>query len=501
MMQLTSTELEHLLTDELSYEIESRGEEPKDTVKDKRVQLRKLIKKQAREKDTFYEPIAEEVDNDQITLVTKFIQNVANELVQTKGNIKPRDRRKWETRLTHHLNRVNRWKHNTNAQGSSAVSKEELEKKSKMIKSEINRLLSLLDLAEDNEDELTDDENKVNNDVQVNNEIDNGNVDNPIVRSVQNNEANVFNSECGTGNTRNNSIVNFSDTINVRSNNDHRNNPMVRNKVVRDAKTHKWGIKFSADQGSISLEYFLEQVDLKRISKGLTWDDVFPSVSDLLEGTAYTWYLANYKKMISWYEFEMRIRQAFSFDNFNVQLWRQCLNYKQQPHERVIEYVSKMKLMFNRLPSSMPMHMQVDTVLMNMLPEIRDRLNMTEFNNIDILEEWMLKAESQMQVTRLVSNEYNNYNTQKPRVMNRNFDRLKIREVTYRNPHSGNNQTNHKLALTAGTSGQNDHNRNSKHVYCFKCGKPGFTIITCSCNKQIQVNEKAQSELKVLLSK
>lgn len=160
-----------------------------------------------------------------------------------------------------------------------------------------------------------------------------------------------------------------------------------------------------------------------------------------------------------------------------------------------------MKLMFNRLPSSMPMHMQVDTVLMNMLPEIRDRLNMTEFNNIDILEEWMLKAESQMQVTRLVSNEYNNYNTQKPRVMNRNFDRLKIREVTYRNPHSGNNQTNHKLALTAGTSGQNDHNRNSKHVYCFKCGKPGFTIITCSCNKQIQVNEKAQSELKVLLSK
>lgn len=286
MMQLTSTELEHLLTDELSYEIESRGEEPKDTVKDKRVQLRKLIKKQAREKDTFYEPIAEEVDNDQITLVTKFIQNVANELVQTKGNIKPRDRRKWETRLTHHLNRVNLWKHNTNAQGSSAVSKEELEKKSKMIKSEINRVLSLLDLAEDNEDELTDDENKVNNDVQVNNEIDNGNVDNPIVRSVQNNEANVFNSECGTGSTRNNSIVNFSDTINVRSNNDHRNNPMVRNKVVRDAKTHKWGIKFSADQGSISLEYFLEQVDLKRISKGLTWDDVFPSVSDLLEGTA-----------------------------------------------------------------------------------------------------------------------------------------------------------------------------------------------------------------------
>lgn len=98
----------------------------------------------------------------------------------------------------------------------------------------------------------------------------------------------------------------------------------------------------------MSVESILEQVELKRKCRGLSPKDVFSGIYELLVGGARKWYLANHKQKKIWFEFEYRITQAYGNETQDISMWRDVLSRQQQRGERVIYYITKMKLLFNQ---------------------------------------------------------------------------------------------------------------------------------------------------------
>lgn len=78
---------------------------------------------------------------------------------------------------------------------------------------------------------------------------------------------------------------------------------------------HKWGIKFSGKEGTLSPMDFINRISDYQLSKHVTDEELFSSFSDLLEGHAYTWFRSlrnlGVKAPCTWVDLKGKLLQDF----------------------------------------------------------------------------------------------------------------------------------------------------------------------------------------------
>lgn len=427
--QLSSTEVGFLRDEELQYEIEARGGVAQPLVENRRKQLRKLIQKQRRGSII---PEVVKVEPNQATMaqVDLGLNDLTIIINRLQGVQVLKERARIETRLTHYMSRVKTWNEDV----------EEIKDRKENTLAQIATLFQKLDDAIkmvtghsfESEEENSDFENEVHdedNHSEAGSEHSNHReVVHEIVPNVME-EARPNNVE---------------PVVRVEENrvNDIPNVVCCQNNQVerKDPKMYNWNLKFSGDENSMSIETFLEQIEMKRRNKALNHKEIFSGIPELLIGGARKWYLANYKQITTWFEFQYRITQAYGNESQNIIMWRDVLNRQQQRGERVIDYVTKMRLLFNRLPVPMRESMMIDTLKANVLPMYRDRLNLERCTTVDDVEEIMLLVERSHQSYHAIDYE------SEWRDPNENRDRRYQRPENQRHYNSRNNEMRHVSA-------------------------------------------------------
>lgn len=153
-----------------------------------------------------------------------------------------------------------------------------------------------------------------------------------------------------------------------------------------DPKIYQWKLKFSGETDTMSIESFLGQLDMKRIARNLSWDEIFVCAVDLFEGTAQIWYQLHRREFNNWEELVMGLRNAFREHNYYTLLWKEIMNRLQGSTETVISYVSKMRVLFNRLAQPAPEQMQINVIIANASSKFQEMLNFVPCRTLAELE-------------------------------------------------------------------------------------------------------------------
>ncbi|KAI5724920.1 hypothetical protein M8J77_008767 [Diaphorina citri] len=295
--KLGTNDVHYLLKDELDFEIRLRQGNPRDLVSDKRIQLRRLINAERSgtlERST--DPI--NVSEAEIKRVQDEVEKLQVKVDNFTGSYHSTEYARLDVRLVHYSTRVSLW----NSEDPEYVAtKENL----------LQIIYSLLRTLDDRADEVAPEDvalptNSESLAVNVPSVADNQPPrDNsspiiPISRQPpdQGNEPLQPRVEYETIPQRRNSWTSESYTTSrglEQTRTSVLANPINRsNTATFNPKLYQWRLRFSGEPGTMSVESFLDQLDMKRIARHLSWTDIFPSIGDLFQDTALVWYQTNW---------------------------------------------------------------------------------------------------------------------------------------------------------------------------------------------------------------
>lgn len=389
---IASKALNALMSEELAYEIKRRGAEPKASVDEKRKQLRKLLREQRRGSLGQVEKVEENISIEEINRIQRTIAGIKQSIEELLDKDVMKHSEKFETRITHYMNRIETWTGDLeNLEDTKDECRVTLKECLEVLDAKTDRIEEEnleSDYEESNDENEQEDvmSNEVNVSPRIVPEYPRSNI-NEIPRRISNVRHQVESEERIP---RTQSINNLVNRIEVSRYNDQPLQPTI---TSRDEKLYKWNLKYSGNPSGMSVQYFLEQVEIKRRCRGLSHHQVFMNFHELVSESAALWHTANHKHFNSWYELECKLRQAFSNEEQNIQMWQEVLNYKQGKGEKVIDYISKIKILFDRLPEKMNMVMKVDTIKMNALPKFKERLQQMNHVTVEDVEDAMLTIE------------------------------------------------------------------------------------------------------------
>lgn len=154
---------------------------------------------------------------------------------------------------------------------------------------------------------------------------------------------------------------------------------------VRKSKPiYQWQINFSGEKG-LSLNDFLDQVEMMAYSEGYRDRDLFESILHLLSGRAYAWYREIYRTLRSWEEFKRAIRQEFLPEDYEHMLRWEIDNRSQGKDESFSSYLTAMKRLFTCLEHPLSEREQLYAVRRGLQYSYAMNLATCEVNSLDQL--------------------------------------------------------------------------------------------------------------------
>lgn len=154
----------------------------------------------------------------------------------------------------------------------------------------------------------------------------------------------------------------------------------------RDLMLYKWGLKFTGDDQDQPLCSFLAQVEDRAMSRRISKDDLFQSVSEILGGTALVWYRSKRNVIKSWEELVAGLRKTFLDPDYDHQLMEEIRRRTQGPQESIAIYIARMQALFSRLSEPISEEQKLAIIKRNVKKEYRALLPLTSFHNIEELE-------------------------------------------------------------------------------------------------------------------
>ncbi|KAI5709947.1 hypothetical protein M8J75_004366 [Diaphorina citri] len=387
--KLGTNDVHYLLQDELDFEIRLRQGNPRDLVSDKRIQLRRLINAERSgtlERST--DPI--NVSEAEIKRVQDEVEKLQVKVDNFTGSYHSTEYARLDVRLVHYSTRVSLW----NSEDPEYVAtKENL----------LQIIYSLLRTLDDRADEVAPEDvalptNSESLAVNVPSVADNQPPrDNsspiiPISRQPpdQGNEPLQPRVEYETIPQRRNSWTSEGYTTSrglEQTRTSVLANPINRsNTATFNPKLYQWRLRFSGEPGTMSVESFLDQLDMKRIARHLSWTDIFPSIGDLFQDTALVWYQANRRDFACFSDLVQSLRASFREPNYDILLWKEIMNRHQGPNESVISYLSKLRMLFERLKDQVTVATQITIIITNALPKYQEMLNFVNCETMRDLE-------------------------------------------------------------------------------------------------------------------
>ena len=147
----------------------------------------------------------------------------------------------------------------------------------------------------------------------------------------------------------------------------------------------KWGLKFSGG-GKEDSEEFLRKIRDGRQLLGLTDRELFDSLPFFLEGVALNWYRNSRWRWNDFREFEFFWRGRFTDPDFQFTLYLEIRNRTQHQKEKVSDFLTNLKCMFDRMDPQLEEDKQIDIAVRNMLPRFQIAFANIVFQNWAHLE-------------------------------------------------------------------------------------------------------------------
>lgn len=406
--------VEHLVTEELAYEITVRGVVPDTIVRERRTQLRNLVKAKAKGSvvnDPQYFPVTQEIVN----ALGKQVQILGHAIDEWTPAERKNKAARMETRLNHYLYRAMNFPDDD----------ENVKTLKEQILSLIQTAVNLLDESlVDPEPEDVGAANNLAHDTQdeegtqvAEGEIPVGGDVIPSGSPAINPTPHYIEDSLGEGGTRLNLSYQTRFGTQVPQFGLNRTSPIsskpgilkktlthpeeiVERKLNEfgtsrryQLKAHQWGLKFSGEPNTLSVHSFLERLELKLRVHQTTWDVILQNISDLLEGVAYSWYLSRIDDFSDWRDFQGQLIEAFGIPNYQAHTLRKIANTKQGPNESVTSYMSTMRILFRRCPEPLSTDMQVSLVIGGSLPKYQDLLVIPPLATLDEVEHMLKRLE------------------------------------------------------------------------------------------------------------
>lgn len=130
----------------------------------------------------------------------------------------------------------------------------------------------------------------------------------------------------------------------------------------------------------------------------LTDIDVKRSLRDLLSGPALDWFQVHESNLHSWLDVKIGLKRNYAPLNADLKLKQLMFTLKQQPDEKVMHFISKMRKFNSELQRPLSDLELVDLVKANLHPDFVVHVQMSNILEIDILEDVCVKFEQALQL-------------------------------------------------------------------------------------------------------
>lgn len=268
----------------------------------------------------------------------------------------------------------------------------------------------------------------------------------------------------------------------------------AQHEMERPIKTpvEKWKIEFRGDAQGLSLNDFLARVELNARSGGISSTQLFWSIHHLLEGPAASWYRGNYREFKNWDELVSGMRREFLPRNYNFLLREEISNRVQQKSEKLSNFITDLKLLFQKVHPPLEEDYKLYIVKKNMLPEYAFKIctayTPTLNHLVDVckdLDETKIlmdrRSATSMVETSLMEPSCFNLPKQKDIHFRRTFgEERRVSEMTQ----SYNEIDAIQQVMRCWNCHQSGHSFKTceierQHLFCFYCGMPEVTTRSC----------------------
>lgn len=246
-----------------------------------------------------------------------------------------------------------------------------------------------------------------------------------------------------------------------------------------------WNLKFTGKPGEISFITFIEQVEERRKSRGVTKAMLFTDAVDFFSDDAYTWYKLVKNFAVDWDSLVELMKEQFLPENFDRDLFEDIKKRTQGVNESIGLYVASMIGLFGKMRTPVADMTQLEIILERIDPYYHPFLAFAEINSVTQLLVFCRKLDFK----RGLAKSY---------VPPPSKRKSLIPELAYASGTSSVASTSSRSSLLevdkagtdtrtanfkcfncdkAGHIARNCSEARAKH--CFKCGKKGFTVKTC----------------------
>lgn len=130
---------------------------------------------------------------------------------------------------------------------------------------------------------------------------------------------------------------------------------------------NQWNIKFSGEDGGLSLSEFLGEVELFAESEQFTSRELFSSAVHLFSGFARKWFKANYSQLSSWEELVHALKQEFQPEYYDYLLLAEIDSRLQGKEENFSSFYAEMVILFGKLNTPLSEHHKLFLLKKNMV--------------------------------------------------------------------------------------------------------------------------------------
>nr|CAI5832923.1 unnamed protein product [Callosobruchus analis]CAI5845815.1 unnamed protein product [Callosobruchus analis] len=228
----------------------------------------------------------------------------------------------------------------------------------------------------------------------------------------------------------------------------------------------RWNLKYD---GISSVNSFLERIEELRLSRGISKTRLLQSAPELFTKDALLWYRMS--EFSNWDDLVQQLRAAFQPFDYEFTLMEEIRRRSQGAQEKVISYVSVMENLFKRLSQRPPEEERVKIIRRNLLPHIQTQLSLhTTYTIAELIRLARSVEETEWRVQRFCPPPTNPRNLVEP-------------EMAYRRPqHVAAISSAHSRArpATSAQASEATPQPDRPPSNCWNCGKPGHKFNRCS---------------------
>lgn len=243
----------------------------------------------------------------------------------------------------------------------------------------------------------------------------------------------------------------------------------------------KWDVQFSGDS-KVSLVSFIERVKELKEARGVSNEELFVSAVDLFTGPALMWYRSIKDSVHSWDELEGLMKTVFLPRDYDEHLLDEIKRRTQGEHEKVTLFISTMRGLFKKL-SSVPVEAdQLKFIRRNLCPYFANHLALQKIASVDELLDLCRNLEE----VKLSVDKYRPPPSRKHDLLEPELAYLSNQDLAA--PMSVVSELSRTTCWNCRQCGHVYSNcTNSRRKFCFGCGFPNVTKVTCpKCTKNVR---------------